>query len=44
MKTNPIKFILDNLDKINDVLKVVKAFFAGLETFTNELKGGLNND
>mgnify|MGYP000917339158 CR=1 FL=1 len=33
-----IQIILGGLDKIQDVVRVVKAFLAGLETFTNELK------
>lgn len=35
---NIIKTILSAVDKLQDVIKVVKALLAGVEAFTNELK------
>ena len=33
-----IQTILNGLDKAQDVVHIIKAFLAGVETFTNELK------
>lgn len=33
-----ISAILNSLDKVKDVVNIVKAFIAGVETFTTELK------
>lgn len=41
---NIIKLILSSVQKVDDVVKVVKALLAGIEAFTNSLKDSLPSD